>query len=99
MIVCRDPTFDIDQMQSTMHHLYLDDISRNSETNIAGRGAAMTAPSTCSHVAESKGTTPATAGQGRTTTTVDLLALTTDTRTSNLQTARQHPMLELSTSM
>lgn len=35
----------IDQMQNTMHHLYLEDISRNSGANgnIAGRGVAMAA--------------------------------------------------------
>ena len=48
MMMYRDPTFDIDQMQSTMRHLYLDDISRNSDTTIAGRGVAMTLASTCS---------------------------------------------------
>ena len=48
MMLCRDPTFDIDQMQSTMRHLYLDDLSRNSDTKIVGRGVAMTAASTCS---------------------------------------------------
>ena len=49
MMMYRDPTFDIDQMQSTMHHLYLDYLSRNSDTKTAGRGVAMTAASTCSH--------------------------------------------------
>ena len=49
MMMYRDPTFDIDQMQSTMRHLYLDDILRNSDTRIAGRGVVMTAASTCSH--------------------------------------------------
>ena len=49
MMMYRDPTFDIDQMQSTMRHLYLDDLSRNSDTKIAGRGVAITAASTCSH--------------------------------------------------
>ena len=49
MMMYRDPAFDTDQIQSTMRHLYLDDLSRNSDTKIAGRGAAMTAASTCSH--------------------------------------------------
>ena len=49
MMMYRDPTFDIDQMQSTMRHLYLDDFSRNSDTKIVGHGVAMTAASTCSH--------------------------------------------------
>ena len=48
MMMYGDPTFDIDQMQSTMRHLYLDDLSRNSDTKIAGRGVSMTAASTCS---------------------------------------------------
>ena len=48
-VMYRDPNFDIDQMQRTMRHLYLDHISRNSDTKIAGRGVAMTAASTCSH--------------------------------------------------
>ena len=93
-MVYRDLTFDIDQTQSTMRHLYLDDRSRNSDTKIVGRGVAMTAASTCSHC----GTTPATAGKGRTRTTTSLLAPTTSRRTRNLQTARQHPTLQLSTS-
>ena len=49
MVMYRDPTFDIDQIQSTMRHLYLDDLSCNSDTKIAGRGVAMTTASTCSH--------------------------------------------------
>ena len=49
MMMYRDPTFDIDQMQNTMRHLYLDDILRNIHTRIAGRGVAMTAASPCSH--------------------------------------------------
>ena len=48
MMMHRDPTFDIDQMRSTMRHLYLDDLSRNSDTKVGGRGKAMTAASTCS---------------------------------------------------
>ena len=49
MKMYRDLNFGIDQMQSTMRHLYLDHLSRNSNTKIAGRGVAMTAASTCSH--------------------------------------------------
>ena len=52
IMVYRDPTFDINQMQSTMRHLYLDDLSRNSDITIAGRGVAMTTASTCSHCGE-----------------------------------------------
>ncbi|CAN0181136.1 unnamed protein product, partial [Laminaria digitata] len=50
LMMYRDPSFDIDQMQSTMRHLYLDDLSRNSvvKGKIAGRGVAMTPDtSTC----------------------------------------------------
>jgi len=45
LMMYRDPTFDIEQMQSTMRHLYLDDLSRNSgaKGKIAGRGVAMSA--------------------------------------------------------
>ena len=42
------PDFGHYHMQNTMHHLYLDDLSRNSDTKIAGRGVAMTAASICS---------------------------------------------------
>ena len=49
MMMYRDPTFDIIQMQSTMCHIYLDDLSRNSNTKVAGRDVVMTAASTCSH--------------------------------------------------
>ena len=49
MVMYRDPTLNIDQMLSRMRHIYLDDLSRNSGTKIAGRGVAMTAASTCSH--------------------------------------------------
>ena len=45
MMISRDPTFDIDQIQSAMRYLHLDDLSRNSDTGIAGRGVAMTAAS------------------------------------------------------
>ena len=48
----RDPTFDNDQMQITMIHLYLDNISRSGGANgkIAGRSVAMAAGTlTCSH--------------------------------------------------
>ena len=49
MMMYRDPTFDVGQMQSTMRHLYLGDLYCNRDTRIAGRGVAMTAASTCSH--------------------------------------------------
>ncbi|CAN0454127.1 unnamed protein product, partial [Pylaiella littoralis] len=43
MLMYRDPTFNIDQMQSTMRHMFIDEQSRNgSKGRIAGRGIAMT---------------------------------------------------------
>ena len=48
MMMHQDPAFDIDHMQSTMRHLYLDDRSRNSDTRNAGRGVPMTTASTSS---------------------------------------------------
>lgn len=42
MTVCRDPKFDISQIQSTMRHMFLDAKSWN-RTQIAGRGIAMAA--------------------------------------------------------
>ena len=48
----RDSIFYIDQMQSTMHHLYFDNRSRNNraKARIAGRGVTMaTETSVCSH--------------------------------------------------
>ena len=49
MMMYRDPTYDIDQMQSTMRHQYLDDLSLNSDIKIIGRGVVITAASTSSH--------------------------------------------------
>lgn len=44
MMVYRDPTFDISQIQSTMRHMFLDAQSRNgTKGRIAGRGVAMAA--------------------------------------------------------
>ena len=51
-MIYRDPAFDIDQMQSTMHHLFLDELSRSNgaKGKIAGCGVAMTAKqTTCPH--------------------------------------------------
>ncbi|CAN0366213.1 unnamed protein product, partial [Scytosiphon promiscuus] len=40
----RDPKFDVQAMQSTMRHMFLDEQSRNSTKNrIAGHGVAMVA--------------------------------------------------------
>ena len=50
LMMYRDPTFNIDYMQSTLRHLYLDDLFRNEGAKgvIVGRGIAMTAEkSTC----------------------------------------------------
>ena len=52
VMMYRDPTFDIDQMQSTMRYLYLDDLSRSNgaKGKIAGRGIAISAGTrTCPH--------------------------------------------------
>ena len=49
MMMYRDPTFDIDPMQSTMRHLYFDDLSHNSGAKIVGCGVAVTAASPYSH--------------------------------------------------
>ena len=49
MMMYRDPTLDVDQMKSTMRHICLDYLPRNSNTNITARGVAMTAASTCNY--------------------------------------------------
>ena len=54
LMMYRDSTFDIDQMQSTMRHLCLDYLSRNNgaKGGIPGRGVAMASEtSACSHCA------------------------------------------------
>ena len=44
MMMYRDPSFDVDQMQTTMRHMLLDEQSRNgTKGRIAGRGSVMTA--------------------------------------------------------
>ena len=44
MMMYRDPSFDVDQMQTTMRHMFLDGQSRNgTKGRIAGRGSVMTA--------------------------------------------------------
>ena len=44
MMMYRDPSFDVDQMQTTMRHMFLDEQSRNGTKGcIAGRGSVMTA--------------------------------------------------------
>ena len=44
MMMYRDPSFDVDQMQTTMRHMFLDEQSRNRTKGlIAGRGSVMTA--------------------------------------------------------
>ena len=51
MMIYRDPTFDIDQMQSTMRHLYLEYPfhSNGAKGKVAARGEAMTARTTTSN--------------------------------------------------
>lgn len=56
LMMYRDPTFDIDQMQATMRHLYLDDLSRGSSSEkIAGRGTAMSAETSACDYCGKKG--------------------------------------------
>ena len=44
MMMYRDPSLDVDQMQTTMRHMFLDEQSRNgTKGRIAGRGSVMTA--------------------------------------------------------
>ena len=44
MMMYRDPSFDVDQMQTTMRHMFLDEQSRNgTKGRNAGRGSVMTA--------------------------------------------------------
>ena len=44
MMMYRDLSFDVDQMQTTMRHMFLDEQSRNgTKGRIAGRGSVMTA--------------------------------------------------------
>ena len=44
MMMYRNPAFDVDQMQTTMRHMFLDEQSRNgTKGRIAGRGSVMTA--------------------------------------------------------
>ncbi|CAN0415009.1 unnamed protein product, partial [Pylaiella littoralis] len=59
MLMYRDPTFDIDQMQSTMRHMFIDEQSRNgSKGRVAGRGIAMTvatSPDIICHICKERG--------------------------------------------
>ena len=47
LMMYRDPTFDVAQIQTTMRRMYLDNLSRSKEAGgrIAGRGIAMLAVS------------------------------------------------------
>ncbi|CAM9427720.1 unnamed protein product [Ascophyllum nodosum] len=50
MMMYRNSSFDIDQMQTTMRHTFLDQQSRNGvEGRIAGRGTAMTTKTSTDH--------------------------------------------------
>ena len=50
MMMYRDSSFDIDQMQTTMRHMFLDQQSRNgTKGRIAGRGTAMTTKTSTDH--------------------------------------------------
>ena len=50
MMMYRDLSFDIDQMQNTMRRMFLDQQSRNAtKERIAGRGTAMTTKASTNH--------------------------------------------------
>ena len=50
MMMYHDSSFDIDQMQTTMQHMFLDQQSRNGTTGgITGRGTAMTTKTSTDH--------------------------------------------------
>ena len=50
MMMYRDSSFDIDQMQTTMRHMFLDQQSRNgTKGRVAGRGTAMTTKTSTDH--------------------------------------------------
>ena len=89
MMTYRDPTFDIDHMQSTMRHHCLDDVWRNSDTKIAGRGMAMAAASTCSQLGK-QGHYARNCQKGRATMIANPLDPTTR-RATILPRARQDP--------
>lgn len=74
MMMHRDSTFDIDQMQRTTRHIYLDGLSNSNEAKgeIAGRGAAM-----------ADGTT--ICNSARRTVISPLTAVSSATKTNNLE--------------
>ena len=50
IMMCHDSPFDIDQMQTSMRHMFLDQQSRNgTKGRIAGRGTAMTTKASTDH--------------------------------------------------
>ena len=50
MMIYRNSSFDIDQMQTTMRHMFLGQQSRNgTKGRIAGRGTAMTTKTSTDH--------------------------------------------------
>ena len=97
MMMYGDPNFDIDQMQSTMRALYVDDLSRNRDTKIAGRGIAMTASSICSHRGK-QGPYPRNSWKRKDDNNNRSTGAHDSKIPRNPQTTRQHPTLELSTS-
>ena len=69
MMMYRDPTFDIDQKQSTMRHPYYDELSRSNgaKGKIAARGVAMTAETTpCSRCGQGSHLVRSNAAKGKT---------------------------------
>ena len=97
MMMYGDPNFDIDQMQSTMRPLFVDDLSRNRDTKIAGCGIAMTASSTCSHRGK-QGHYARNSWKRKDDNNNRSTGAHNSKGTRNPQTKRQHPTLELSTS-
>ncbi|CAN0290931.1 unnamed protein product, partial [Ectocarpus fasciculatus] len=71
MIMYRDPDFSVDQMQTTMRHMFLDEQSRKGpKGGIAGKGFAMatSTPATCFECGESghiRRNCPRKRGKGR----------------------------------
>ena len=57
LMMHRDPTFDIEYMQSTIHHVFIEDLSRNDGAMgaIAGRGIAMAVKTSTCHNCGKKG--------------------------------------------
>lgn len=57
LVMYRDPTVNIDEMQSTLRHLYLDELARNDGEKgaVAGGGIAMTGETPTCHACGNQG--------------------------------------------